>query len=93
MENLPPPIMKGLKFNIFFPDLVDKKKTPQYFVEPSGDPDHRTVRFSAGAPYEDISFRIPNVDWEYSHKKGFKCTFERGVLHLWFEFRILKYRR
>jgi hypothetical protein len=50
-------------------------------------------RFSAGPPYEDIAFRIVNKEWEYSHKRGYKCTFERGILHLYFNFKRARYRR
>ena len=89
------------------------------------------LRFLAGAPYEDIAFRIINKDWwvcgvgwraggwrvtsvqpshapplpllppptplllarEYNHKRGFKCVFERGILHLYFNFQRQRYRR
>ena len=27
---------------------------------------------------QDIAFIIVNKEWEYSFKRGFKCTFERG---------------
>ncbi len=49
--------------------------------------------FHAGPPYEDIAFKILNKEWEYSHKKGFKSTFERGILHLYFNFKRNRYRR
>jgi hypothetical protein len=49
--------------------------------------------FHAGPPYEDIAFKILNKEWEYSHKKGFKCSFERGILHLYFNFKRQRYRR
>ena len=29
----------------------------------------------------------------YNHKHGFKCTFERGILHLYFNFQRQRYRR
>jgi hypothetical protein len=51
------------------------------------------LRIRAGPPYEDTAFRIINKEWEYSHKKGFKCTFERGILHLYFNFKRQRYRR
>ncbi len=51
------------------------------------------LRFSAGPPYEDIAFRIVNKEWEYNHKKGFKCVFERGIMHLYFNFKRQRYRR
>lgn len=32
MDNPPPKIVQGYKFNIFYPDLIDKNCTPQYFL-------------------------------------------------------------
>ena len=32
MDNPPPKIVQGYKFNIFYPDLIDKNSTPQYTV-------------------------------------------------------------
>ncbi|KAI7739369.1 hypothetical protein M8C21_010712 [Ambrosia artemisiifolia] len=82
-DNPPPKIVQGYKFNIFYPDLVDKTKAPVYTIERDGDSAETCIiRFHAGPPYEDIAFRIVNKEWEYSHKKGFKCTFERGILHV-----------
>ena len=56
-------------------------------------PSCHMCRIHAGPPYEDCAFRIINKEWEYSHKKGFKCTFERGILHLYFNFKRQRYRR
>ncbi|GMH38404.1 hypothetical protein BSKO_06288 [Bryopsis sp. KO-2023] len=95
-DNPPPKVVQGYKFNIFYPDLMDKKEPPTYSVEmdnSSKDGSTCLLRFKAGPPYEDIAFRIVNKDWEYSHKKGFKCTFERGILHLYFNFKRQRYRR
>lgn len=95
-DNPPPKVVQGYKFNIFYPDLMDKKEPPTYAVEMDGtskDGSTCLLRFKAGPPYEDIAFRIVNKDWEYSHKKGFKCTFERGILHLYFNFKRQRYRR
>ncbi|KAM7464301.1 hypothetical protein LguiA_032422 [Lonicera macranthoides] len=93
-DNPPPKIVQGYKFNIFYPDLVDKTKAPVYTIENDGDSAETCIiRFHAGPPYEDIAFRIVNKEWEYSHKKGFKCTFERGILHVYFNFKRYRYRR
>ncbi|KAF8111718.1 hypothetical protein N665_0073s0074 [Sinapis alba] len=93
-DNPPPKIVQGYKFNIFYPDLVDKIKAPIYTIEKDGTSSETCmIRFHAGPPYEDIAFRIVNKEWEYSHKKGFKCTFERGILHLYFNFKRHRYRR
>ncbi|POO01841.1 Cactin [Trema orientale] len=93
-DNPPPKIVQGYKFNIFYPDLVDKTKAPIYTIEKDGNSSETCIiRFHAGPPYEDIAFRIVNKEWEYSHKKGFKCTFERGILHVYFNFKRYRYRR
>lgn len=92
-ENPPPKMVKGYKFNIFYPELKDKSNTPGYTVERSPDSDMATIRFSAGPPYQDIAFKIENREWEKSHRRGFRCTFEKGVLRLHFQFKKFKYRR
>jgi len=70
MDNPPPKIVQGYKFNIFYPDLIDKNKTPEYFLTACKDnPDFTILRFHAGPPYEDIAFKIVNREWEYSYKK------------------------
>ncbi|KAL6562548.1 hypothetical protein OROGR_003555 [Orobanche gracilis] len=94
-HNRPPPTtVLGYKFNIFYPDLVDKSRAPSYFIEKDDDRSETCIiKFHASAPYEDIAFRIINKDWEYSNKKGYKCTFERGILHLSFGFKRYSYRR
>ncbi|POO01752.1 Cactin, partial [Trema orientale] len=93
-DNPPPKMVQGYKFNIFYPDLVDRTKAPIYTTEKDGNNSETCIiRFLAGPPYEDIAFRIVNKEWEYSHKKGFKCTFERGILHVYFNFKRHCYRR
>ncbi|XP_019435203.1 PREDICTED: cactin-like isoform X2 [Lupinus angustifolius] len=93
-DNPPPKVVQGYKFNIFYPDLVDKTKAPTYTIEKDGSNGETCIiSFHAGPPYEDIAFRIVNKEWEYSHKKGFKCTFERGILHVYFNFKRHRYRR
>ena len=92
-DNPPPKTVQGYKFNIFLPDLIDKTTTPSYALEPADSPDFVILRFTAGPPYEDIAFRIVNKEWEVGRKRGFRCSFERGVLQLHFNFRRLRYRR
>ncbi|KAI0291743.1 mid region of cactin-domain-containing protein [Russula brevipes] len=87
-DNPPPKVVQGYKFNIFYPDLIDKSKAPTYkIVKEPGNEDTVLLHFSAGPPYEDIAFRIVNREWEYSHKRGFRSSFDRGCLSLWFNFR------
>lgn len=93
-DNPPPKVVQGYKFNIFYPDLIDKTKAPTYRIEreggrkrgqsfaAAGEEDTCLIRFMAGAPYEDIAFRIVDKEWDYSAKRerGFKSTFDKVFL-------------
>lgn len=93
-ENPPPKTVQGYKFNIFYPDLIDPTKTPQYFIEKADrNNEYCILRFTAGPPYDDVAFKIINREWNRSRKRGFRCTFERGVLSLYFNFNTHWYRR
>jgi hypothetical protein len=92
-DNPPPKTVQGYKFNIFYPDLVDPTNTPQYFLEPADSDDFCILRFHAGPPYEDMAFKIINREWNRSRKRGFKSSFERGVLSVYFNFTTHWYRR
>jgi len=93
-DNPPPKVVQGYKFNIFYPDLIDKSKAPTYkIVKEPGNDETVLLHFSAGPPYEDIAFRVVNREWEYSHKRGFRSSFDRGCLSLWFNFRRNFYRK
>jgi hypothetical protein len=90
-DNPPPKVVQGYKFNIFYPDLIDKTKAPTYRIEreggrkrgqsfaAAGEEDTCLIRFMAGAPYEDVAFRIVDKEWDYSAKRerGFKSTFDK----------------
>lgn len=92
-DNPPPKIVQGYKFNIFYTDLIDPTKTPTFTVEPADSNEFCIIRFKASAPYEDIAFKIINREWNKSRKRGFKSSFERGVLSLYFNFTTHWYRR
>ena len=98
-ENPPPKIVQGYKFNVFYPDLIDPTVTPTYRLERAytergeADDDYCIIRFVAGAPYEDVAFKVVRKEWEYAPRRGFKCVFDKGVLMLWFNFRRYFYRR
>jgi hypothetical protein len=90
-DNPPPKVVQGYKFNIFYPDLIDKSKAPTYKIEreggrkrgqsfaPAGEEDTCLIRFIAGPPYEDIAFRIVDKEWDYSAKRerGFRSSFDK----------------
>ena len=92
-ENPPPKTVQGYKFNIFYPDLLDATKAPKYVLEGTDEPEYAVLRFTAGAPYEDLAFKIVNQQWEVDKRAGFKCLFDRGVLQLHFNFKRHRYRR
>jgi len=94
-DNPPPKVVQGYKFNIFYLDLADKLKTPQFYLENTNDGlfDTVVIKFKAGPPYEDISFKIINKEWDMSEKHGFKSVFKEGVLMLHFNFKRQRYRR
>lgn len=106
-ENLPPKVVQGYKFNIFYPDLVDSTKAPTFRIErengrkrgesfaPAGAEDTCLIRFIAGPPYEDIAFRIVDKEWDYSAKRerGFRSSFDKGILQLHFQFKKIYYRK
>ena len=93
-DNPPPKTVQGYKFNIFYPDLIDKTKSPSYGLTVCEDNrDFSILKFRAGPPYEDIAFKVVNKEWDYSHRHGFRCQFQNGIFQLWFHFRKWKYRR
>lgn len=56
-------------------------QTPQFYLENIRDqPDTLIICFKAGAPYEDLAFKIINKEWDMSDKHGFKTIFDKGVL-------------
>lgn len=90
-DNPPPKVVQGYKFNIFYPDLIDKTKAPTFKIirehgrrrgesfAPAGEEDTCLIRFIAGPPYEDIAFRIVDREWDYSAKRerGFRSSFDK----------------
>ena len=95
-DNPPPKLVQGYKFNIFYPDLLDATRTPTYRMQPlEGDEQgaYCILRFQAGPPYEDVAFKIVRKEWEFGPRRGFRCTFDKGVLQLHFNFKRYFYRR
>eukprot|EP00451_Oxyrrhis_marina_P016537 CAMPEP_0204321652 /NCGR_PEP_ID=MMETSP0469-20131031/8278_1 /ASSEMBLY_ACC=CAM_ASM_000384 /TAXON_ID=2969 /ORGANISM="Oxyrrhis marina" /LENGTH=537 /DNA_ID=CAMNT_0051302969 /DNA_START=19 /DNA_END=1629 /DNA_ORIENTATION=- len=62
-DNPPPKVVQGYKFNIFYPDLIDKTRCPTYSLEKADAADQILIRFRAGPPYEDVAFKIVNKEW------------------------------
>ena len=91
-DNPPPKVVQGYKFNVFYPDLIDKTKAPTYRIErengrkrgqsfaPAGEEDTCLIRFISGPPYEDLAFRIVDKEWDYSAKRerGFRSSFDKA---------------
>lgn len=90
-SNPPPKVVQGYKFNIFYPELIDKTKAPTFRIirehgrkrgesfAAAGEEDTCLIHFMAGPPYEDIAFRIVDREWDYSAKRerGFKSSFDK----------------
>lgn len=91
--NLPPKTVNGYRFNIFYPNLVDKTKTPKFYLQRSETPDMCIIRFESGAPYEDVAFKIINREWNTRQKGDFLNVFDKGVLKLYFKFKRFRYKR
>ena len=71
----------------------DKNVTPTYSLEAAATNDCCILRVKAGPPYEDIAFKIVNQEWAFGRKRGFRTSFDRGVLQLYFNFKRHFYRR
>lgn len=80
-DNPPPKAVQGYKFNVFYPDLIDKAKAPVWTLTQADTSETVTLRFHAGPPYEDIAFRIINREWELNNRRGYRNTFDRGKFH------------
>ena len=90
-DNPPPKVVQGYKFNLFYPDLIDRSRAPTYRIErehgrkkgqsfaPAGEEDTCLIRFVSGPPYEDVAFRIVDKEWDYSAKRerGFRSSFDK----------------
>jgi hypothetical protein len=90
-DNPPPKVVQGYKFNIFYPELIDKTKAPTFKIirehgrrrgesfAAAGEDDTCLIRFIAGPPYEDIAFRIVDREWDFSAKRerGFRSSFDK----------------
>ncbi|KAK5122895.1 hypothetical protein LTR85_003460 [Meristemomyces frigidus] len=106
-DNPPPKVVQGYKFTVFYPDLVDVTRAPTYRIErvdgrrrgetwaKAGEEDMCVLRFVAGPPYEDVAFRVVDREWDYSAKRerGFRSSFDRGILQLYFGFKKIYYRK
>ncbi|KRX71773.1 Cactin, partial [Trichinella sp. T6] len=62
LENPPPKIVQGYRFNIFYPDLIEPKP-PKFKVFPcENDPDFCVLKIEAGPPYEGLNILVPIID-------------------------------
>jgi hypothetical protein len=64
-DNPPPKVVTGYRMVLFYPDLIDKTKAPQFnIIKDKNNEDTCVLVFKAGPPYEDIAFSIVNREWE-----------------------------
>lgn len=99
-NNLPPKTVQGYKFNIFYPDLPEGK-TPSYQVIKSKNEDITKQRetcllkFTAPAPYSDLTFRVVDRTWDYAARGDgkYNSSYHNGVLQLHFRFKKDFYKK
>merc|ERR1719285_900613 len=53
MDNPPPKIVQGYKFNIFYPDLIEPLTPPTYKLYEKDDSEYAILIFHSGPPYQD----------------------------------------
>lgn len=106
-DNPPPKVVQGYRFNVFYPDLVDHTKAPTFriirengrrrgqTVAPAGEEDTCIIRFVSSPPYQDLAFRVVDKEWDFSAKRdrGFRSSFDRGILQVHFQFKKIYYRK
>ncbi|OAX85280.1 hypothetical protein ACJ72_00342 [Emergomyces africanus] len=90
-DNPPPKVVQAPTYKI---ERENGRKRGQSFA-PAGEEDTCLIRFIAGPPYEDLAFRIVDKEWDYSAKRerGFKSSFDKGILQLHFQFKKIYYRK
>lgn len=90
----PPKVVTGYKFNIYYPDLIDKRAVPTYNIfTDNTNPEYCILIVTAGPPYEDIAFRVVNKKIDTLERHGFMCEYRGGVFRLHFQYKKLKYKR
>ncbi|KAG5368389.1 hypothetical protein CJU90_0588 [Yarrowia sp. C11] len=99
-NNLPPKTVQGYKFNIFYPELPEGK-TPSYQVIKMKNEDITKQRetcllkFTAPAPYADLTFRVVDRTWDYAARGDgkYNSSYHNGVLQLHFRFKKDFYKK
>ena len=96
-KNPPPKIVLGYEFTLFYPELADARKIPEYRVEPTEkgwSDDHCVLVFVSNSnKYADVAYRIMNKQWD-KRRGGVKCRFDaKGRFYLYFRFEHGSYRR
>ena len=77
--------IEGYIFDIYYENY--KGKVQYKLNEIKGDDDNLILMIYTSDRYSDISLKIPNIQIEYSHRKGYECYFDRGLFHLSFTFK------
>ena len=88
-DKLPPKTIRGYRFRIFYPDLINSKNAPTFKFDPSllrkddpvPDPSYKytVIVFEAGPPYLSIAFRIVDKELDIYRTNGVTVHFNHGV--------------
>lgn len=82
------------KFNMFYPDLFEQVEDARLRAGGGGRGVEVCIpRFTAELPHEGVAFKTINRQWSRSRKRGYRSTFKRGVLTLYFNSTSYWYRR
>ncbi|KAH0793711.1 cactin [Histomonas meleagridis] len=101
LDNLPEATVRGYRFRIFYPSLVNKNKAPSFNLQPDlikycttkADNRYRytAIVFDAGPPYLPIAFRIVDKKWDVYRNGGFQSSFHNGVFVFQISFKASLY--
>merc|ERR1712038_2160438 len=58
---------------------IDPLTPPSYKLYEKEESEYAILIFHSGPPYQDVAFKIVNNEWEPSHRRGFRCRFEKGI--------------
>ena len=89
MNSPPPKTVLGYRFQIFYPELIDDKRTPSWQILPCKDNFEICIlKFEAGPPHEDIAFKIVKRPYRIVRNQ-----LQKSTLQLWFRYKPYRYRR
>ena len=93
-EAVPPPkLIQEYKFNILYPELIDKARLPSFSPDiHEDDSDFPIHKFQTRLSCKNFAFTIIIKEWDYLTNHGFRCHSQNVAWQLSDSFRKWKYR-